>query len=87
MSNGLHIDKNGDLLIAQDSGGDGRGGARAIARRNLATGAMTLVADRYQGKRYDCGSREGFLQANIELALEHPEFGPGVRDFLERMKQ
>ena len=53
MSNGLHIDRNGDLLIAQDSGGDGRGGARAIARRNLATGATTVVADRYQGKHFN----------------------------------
>lgn len=53
MSNGLHIDKNGDLLIAQDSGGDGKGGGRAIVRRNVATGAISVVADRYQGKRFN----------------------------------
>jgi gluconolactonase len=47
MANGLHVDKNGDLLIAQgaDTGG------RAVLRRNLATGATTVVADSYQGKR------------------------------------
>ena len=50
MSNGLHVDYKGDLLIAQDSGGGGKGGGRAIMRRNLATGAMSVVADRYQGK-------------------------------------
>ncbi len=50
MSNGLHFDRNGDLLIAQDSGGDGNGGGRAVMRRNLATGAISVVADRYQGK-------------------------------------
>ena len=31
-----------------------------------------VFAYRYEGKRYDCGSKEGFLQANVELALEHP---------------
>jgi gluconolactonase len=50
MSNGLHVDRNGDLLIAQDSGGGGKGGGRAVMRRKLATGAMSVVADRYQGK-------------------------------------
>ena len=53
MSNGLHVDRNGDLLIAQDSGGEGKGGGRAVMRRNLATGAMSVVADRYQGKRFN----------------------------------
>lgn len=47
QANGLHVDKNGDLLIAQ---GADKGG-RAIMRRNLATGATTVVANSYQGKR------------------------------------
>ncbi len=41
-----------------------------------------VFAYRYEGKRYDCGSKEGFLQANVELALDHPALGPGFRDFL-----
>lgn len=41
-----------------------------------------VFAYRYAGKRYDCGSKEGFLQANVELALAHPELGPGFRQFL-----
>ena len=40
-------------------------------------------AYRYAGKRYDCGSKEGFLQANVELALAHPVLGPGFRDYLK----
>jgi UTP--glucose-1-phosphate uridylyltransferase len=31
-----------------------------------------VFAYRYEGKRYDCGSKEGFLQANVELGLAHP---------------
>jgi len=41
-----------------------------------------VFAYRYDGKRYDCGSKEGFLQANVELALAHSELGPGFRQFL-----
>ena len=42
-----------------------------------------VFAYRYEGKRYDCGSKEGFLQANVELALAHPQLGPGFREFLQ----
>ena len=42
-----------------------------------------VFAYRYEGKRYDCGSKEGFLQANVELALTHPVLGPGFRDYLK----
>ncbi len=42
-----------------------------------------VFAYRYEGKRYDCGSKEGFLQANVELALTHPQLGPGFRDYLK----
>ena len=39
-------------------------------------------AYQYLGKRYDCGSKDGFLQATVELALKHPEVGPGFREYL-----
>ncbi|AVO42040.1 UTP--glucose-1-phosphate uridylyltransferase GalU [Simplicispira suum] len=39
----------------------------------------------YEGKRYDCGSKEGFLQATVELALEHPEVGASFRDYLRAL--
>jgi UTP--glucose-1-phosphate uridylyltransferase len=42
-----------------------------------------VFAYRYEGRRYDCGSKEGFLEANVELALAHSELGPGFRDFLK----
>jgi UTP--glucose-1-phosphate uridylyltransferase len=41
-----------------------------------------VFAYRYEGKRYDCGSKDGFLQANVELALAHPDLGPPFRLFL-----
>jgi UTP--glucose-1-phosphate uridylyltransferase len=32
-----------------------------------------VMAYRFAGKRYDCGSKLGFMKANVELALKHPE--------------
>lgn len=32
-----------------------------------------VLAYRFSGKRFDCGSKLGFMKANVELALEHPE--------------
>ncbi|UFS55403.1 UTP--glucose-1-phosphate uridylyltransferase GalU [Comamonadaceae bacterium M7527] len=34
-----------------------------------------VFAYRYQGTRYDCGSKFGFLQATVDLAEVHPEVG------------
>jgi len=45
-----------------------------------------VFAYRYEGKRYDCGSKEGFLQANVELALAHPQLGAGFRDYLRSIE-
>ncbi|MBA2672082.1 UTP--glucose-1-phosphate uridylyltransferase GalU [Ramlibacter sp.] len=40
----------------------------------------------YEGKRYDCGSKEGFLQATVEFALKHPEVGPGFQEYLRHLR-
>lgn len=45
-----------------------------------------VFAYRYEGKRFDCGSKEGFLQANVELALQHPELGAGFREYLRGLE-
>ena len=45
-----------------------------------------VFAYRYEGKRYDCGSKEGFLEANVELALQHPQLGPGFREYLKQIE-
>ena len=45
-----------------------------------------VLAYSYEGKRYDCGSKEGFLQATVELALEHPDVGAEFRTYLKNFK-
>ncbi len=39
----------------------------------------------FEGTRYDCGDRLGFLQANIAFAMEHPELREGLRAFLKSL--
>ena len=38
---------------------------------------------RYEGRRFDCGDKIGFLEAQIAFALERPDLGPAVRAFLK----
>jgi UTP--glucose-1-phosphate uridylyltransferase len=45
----------------------------------------SVYAYAYQGVRYDCGSKEGFLQATVELALAHPEVGAQFRAYLKSL--
>jgi len=40
-------------------------------------------AYQYQGKRYDCGSKQGFLEATVDFALKHEEVGAAFREFLK----
>jgi UTP--glucose-1-phosphate uridylyltransferase len=40
-------------------------------------------AYRYEGKRYDCGSKLGFLEASVEFALKHREVGSAFRSYLQ----
>lgn len=37
---------------------------------------------RYEGMRYDCGDKVGFIAANAAFALAHPEMGERVREEL-----
>lgn len=37
----------------------------------------------FDGTRYDCGSKLGYLQANIEYGLRHPDIGCEFADFLQ----
>ncbi|ODV40940.1 UTP--glucose-1-phosphate uridylyltransferase [Cupriavidus sp. UYMMa02A] len=46
-------------------------------------GQEQVLAYRYQGTRYDCGSKLGYLKATVEYALKHPEVSAGFRDYLE----
>lgn len=42
-----------------------------------------LLATGFTARRYDAGDKLGFLQANIELALDRPELGPALRTYIK----
>ncbi len=55
----------------------------------LTDGLAALIADgqpfyglRAAGRRFDCGDKLGFLEANIALGLEHADLGPALRRVL-----
>ncbi|MCI9225301.1 MAG: UTP--glucose-1-phosphate uridylyltransferase [Acutalibacter sp.] len=41
-----------------------------------------MIAVDFTGKRYDMGSKLGVMQANVEVALGHPEIGGAFREYL-----
>jgi UTP--glucose-1-phosphate uridylyltransferase len=45
----------------------------------------SVYAYRFAGKRFDCGSKIGYLQANVEYALAHPELSTTFRSYLKKL--
>jgi UTP--glucose-1-phosphate uridylyltransferase len=45
-----------------------------------------VYAYAYEGVRYDCGSKIGFLKATVELALRHPETAEEFKQYLANLK-
>ncbi len=44
-----------------------------------------VYAYRFSGKRYDCGSKLGYLQATVAYALAHPQLGADFRRHLKNV--
>jgi UTP--glucose-1-phosphate uridylyltransferase len=68
--------------------GEGAGG-----EIQLTDGIARLMNDeavyayRFEGKRFDCGSKIGYLQANVEYALKHPELASAFKTYLRKLVQ
>lgn len=41
-----------------------------------------VLAYRFKGKRYDCGSKFGYVKANVEYAMRHKEIGAEFTEYL-----
>jgi len=46
-----------------------------------------VYAHRFTGKRYDCGSKLGYLQATVEFALGHPQLGGEFSRYLQTLSR
>lgn len=45
--------------------------------------AESVLAYRYDGQRYDCGSKLGYLKATVAMGLKHAETGEAFAEFLK----
>jgi len=45
-----------------------------------------VVAYRFEGRRYDCGRKQGYLEATVDFGLKHPETGTEFARFLAQRK-
>ncbi len=52
------------------------------ALERLIADGQTLHGLRFEGRRFDCGDKLGFLEATVALGLQHEQFGPGLRRIL-----
>ncbi|CAN5858927.1 UTP--glucose-1-phosphate uridylyltransferase GalU [soil metagenome] len=52
----------------------------------VLAGEGRLMAQRYRGRRWDAGTKKGYLQATAALAFEHPELGPDFREYLAEIQ-
>lgn len=71
------------LLPAQAAGGDGEIRLANAFETHLDSGAP-LYGCEFDGTWYNCGSKLGFLTAQIELGLKHPEIGKDLKSYLRR---
>jgi len=44
-----------------------------------------IFAYSFEGRRYDCGSKIGYLEANVEIALQHDEMAPDFKNYLKNL--
>jgi len=44
-----------------------------------------VIAYPFQGKRYDCGNKLGYLEATVEYGLAHPELGTDFANYLRQL--
>ena len=49
----------------------------------MLLGQQSIFAYEFEGKRYDCGDKLGFMKANIEFSKRHPEIGKEFTEFLK----
>ena len=71
-------------ILAETKPGAGGEIQLTDAMRVLAQSVGMTAVD-FEGKRYDLGSKLGFLYANVESALRDPELGGEFREYLKEL--
>jgi UTP--glucose-1-phosphate uridylyltransferase len=74
-----------DLLSAQEKGAGGEIQLTDSMIKLQTDMGQAFHAVRFDGNIYDCGSKLGFLMANVAYALERSDLGPDLRVALKKM--
>ena len=77
----------GDIMGILEKTARGAGGEIQLTD-GIATllNRQQVLAYEFQGKRYDCGSKLGYLEATIEYALKHKELAADFSAYLEKYR-
>jgi len=69
-----------DVLDRQEKGAGGE--IQLTDAISQTIGMVPFHGLRFEGRRFDCGDKVGWLEANIAFALERPDIGAAVREAL-----
>jgi UTP--glucose-1-phosphate uridylyltransferase len=69
-----------DLLAAQGPGAKGE--IQLTDALDTLRARRRMLALEFRGIRYDTGDKMGYLKANVDFALRHPDLGAAFADFL-----
>jgi UTP--glucose-1-phosphate uridylyltransferase len=72
-----------DVLKTQQAGAGGE--IQLTDAMAQMIGQQPFHAVTFAGKRYDCGSKVGFVEATLELALARPDMADDVRAIMQRL--
>ena len=56
----------------------------ADAFKNFLVKGGKMIGYQFQGKRFDCGDKLGFLKAEVEFGIKHKEIGGRFKEYLEK---
>ena len=74
-----------EVFVELDRQETGAGGEIQLTDAMARTiGRVPFHGLRFEGRRFDCGSKAGFLEANIVFALDRPDLRAEVREILRR---
>ncbi len=69
-----------------ESTGQGAGGEIQLTDAlAMQANSERLLAYKFHGKRYDCGSKLGYLEATVELAMKHPSVGKRFSSYISQL--
>ena len=72
-----------DILSAKETGTGGEIQIADAMIRLIET--QPFYAFRYEGRSFDCGSKLGFLLANVSYALQRPDLGKALSAELKKL--